>query len=703
MIIIRRLKLVFQVNNNDCGIACLLTIVRYYKSDATREFLINASCTTSKGSSMYGLIKALNKLGFKAYGLEGKITSIDPKKLPVIAHVKIDEARELYHYVIISSIGKNKITIEDPSCGRRVISKEEFSKMTTNNYLFIEKTSRVRKVIKRKIIREELLSFFKKEKRKFVVIFITIIFTLILELINLFSLKIILNNAIIVKSYLNLCILLGCFGILLLLKLLFTLLNNFNISKLTCRLSYKLKNKLINQLLTLPILYYQTKERGTIISLFNDIDTLANFFTYDLVMAFSNVLLIIFLDIYFINLSFSITIILLVCSFILFIIIYMQRKMMKSIFNKFYLVQDEYQNELQRVIASNEKIKGLSLEKIINNKFKKNNSRSGDVNYQLMCYKEGINSFLQLFENLISLIILGIGGVILIKTNTLSLTTFILIENLIFIYLKNLENLLLIVFKFENYKKVKERLEEIFLLERELLLPFKSGVYDTKVINISITNLSFKYYDTKILDNLNLEIVARDKIFIYGSSGSGKSTLAKLLGRYLPLEYNKIKLNNIDLTHYNLLDLRKIVSYISLDDFLSAISIKDNIYLYRKPVINQNKLLKITGLKKMFSEKKYSLETILDEDGSNLSRGEKSRINLAQALLKPSEVYIFDECLSNVDSKLEREILENILRTYHDKIIIYISHRLVNKDLFNRVIYLKKGKCYESFSKKFRS
>ena len=703
MIIIRRLKLVYQINNNDCGIACLLTIIRYYKSDATREFLIDASCTTSKGSSMYGLIKALNKLGFKAYGLEGKIALIDSKKLPVIAHVKINETKELYHYVIISNIGKNKITIEDPSCGRRVISKEEFSKMTTNNYLFIEKTSRVRKVIKRKIIREELLSFFKKEKRKFVVIFITIIFTLILELINLFSLKIILNNAIIVKSYLNLCILLGCFGILLLLKLLFTLLNNFNISKLTCRLSYKLKNKLINQLLTLPILYYQTKEKGTIISLFNDIDTLVNFFTYDLVMAFFNILLIIFLDIYFINLSFSITIILLVCSFILFIIIYMQRKMTKKIFNKFYLVQDAYQSELQRVITSNEKIKGLSLEKIVNNKFKKNNSRCCAINYQFMRYKEGVNSFLQLFENLISLIILGIGGVALIKTNNLSLTTFILIENLIFIYLKNLENLLLIVFKFENYKKVKERLEEIFLLEKELLLPFKSDIYNTKVMNISITNLSFKYYDTKILDNLNLEIAAQDKLFIYGSSGSGKSTLAKLLGRYLPLEYDKIKLNNIDLTHYNLFDLRKIVSYISLDDFLSAVSIRDNIYLYRKPVISQNKLLKITGLKKMFREKKYGMETILDEDGSNLSRGEKSRINLAQALLKPSEVYIFDECLSNVDSGLEREILKNILKMYHDKIIIYISHRLVNKDLFNRVIYLKKGKCYESFSKKFRS
>ena len=102
----------------------------------------------------------------------------------------------------------------------------------------------------------------------------------------------------------------------------------------------------------------------------------------------------------------------------------------------------------------------------------------------------------------------------------------------------------------------------------------------------------------------------------------------------------------------------------------------------------------------MFQEKNYNLETILEAGGTNLSKGERNRISLAQALLKPSEIYIFDECLSNIDVGLEREILKNILKTYHNKIIIYISHRLSNKDLFNRILYLKEGACHEEISKK---
>ena len=127
----------------------------------------------------------------------------------------------------------------------------------------------------------------------------------------------------------------------------------------------------------------------------------------------------------------------------------------------------------------------------------------------------------------------------------------------------------------------------------------------------------------------------------------------------------------------------------------SNTKIKDNIYLSRKPYFNQNTLLSITGVKKLFNDKNYSLDTILLEDGENISMGERSRINLAQALFKPSYIYILDECLSNVDVALEREILKNIINYYQDKIIIYISHRLNNKALFNRVFYLEKGKCHE--------
>ena len=63
----------------------------------------------------------------------------------------------------------------------------------------------------------------------------------------------------------------------------------------------------------------------------------------------------------------------------------------------------------------------------------------------------------------------------------------------------------------------------------------------------------------------------------------------------------------------------------------------------------------MTGLKKLFKDKKYNINTVLDEDGENLSKGERNRISLAQALFKPSEIYILDECLSNVDISLEKK------------------------------------------------
>ena len=319
-----------------------------------------------------------------------------------------------------------------------------------------------------------------------------------------------------------------------------------------------------------------------------------------------------------------------------------------------------------------------------------------EASYSVNRYKYFISNILNLFEGFSYLFILGVTGVLLITTNTISLATFILIESFIFMALKNIEAIILVVFKYQECFKIKERLEDIFSLQGEVLLPLNYN-YSNHNLSIVIKNLSFKYTDNLILDNINIKINSKDKVFIYGNSGSGKSTLVKLLGRYLPVNYNHIKIGNIDITHYNLADLRNLITYIPNDEMLSNGNLKDNIYLDRKPFINLDQLLKMTGVNKLLHDKNYDLDTIIYDNGENLSKGERSRISLAQGLFKPSEVLILDECLSNVDTKLEKEILENILKYYKDKIVIYISHRLTNKNLFNRIFYLDKGKCYEKF------
>ena len=693
MIIIKRLKLIFQENLYDCGISCLLTILRYYKCNVPKIYLEQLSLTTKEGTTMYNLMKAALTLGFKSYGKKGDITDISPKLTPFIAHIKIDEKRNIYHYVIVSKITTKKIIIKDPGSGSKELSLEEFNKISTGNYLFIEDTIKVKKFNTRNILKEICLRFFIVNKKTLILILIATTLTIILELLNLFSLKIILNNAILVESLTNLYILIITFCILLLLKTALSFITTLHLNKLSSKLSYKFKMTLIKQLLTLPNIYYQTKEKGFIVSLFNDIDILIDYLLSTFTTLVNSVSIVIFIYILFLSLSIEAVLILLVSSIILLAFIFCQNKYSKNIFSLYFKSKDKVNNFINKIINRIERIKGLNLNQTIEKNFSKVSVNFTSTVYNLNRYKEIISNSLKIIENIIYFLIIAISGVLLIKKD-LSLPTFLLIESLIFIALRNTESLILLILKHQEYIRVKERLNDIFMVKKEVLLPFPK--YNcNKNLAITIKNLSFKYDENLVLNNINLKINPKDKVFIYGPSGSGKSTLVKMLARLIPVKYNHIKVGNIDITHYNLADLRNIITYIPNDEMLNKTDIKNNIYLGRKPHINQDKLLEMTGLKKLFKDKKYNINTILDEDGENLSKGERNRISLAQALFKPSEIYILDECLSNVDISLEKEILENILNYYQDKIIIYISHRLTNKSLFNRVFVMKEGKCYE--------
>lgn len=706
MLIIKRLKLKYQESTYDCGISSLLSILRYYKCNVTRSYLEKISLTTKEGSTMYGLMIAAKNLGFNSYGVNGTISTINNKNTPFIAHLKLKD--NVFHYVIITKITPKKIIIKDPSVGIKKITLEEFNEITTNNYLFIEKTINIKKLNNIDIIKKTLTNLIIKRKKTIIVIIFLICFSLCLELLNIFSLKVILNNAIIIESINNLLILLSTFLILLILKNILAFIINIHINKLIAKFSYKLKLALINHLLTLPNIYYQTKERGVVISLFNDIDIFTEYFISSILTVTNSVFILSFIYIYFLNLSSLMSIVLLISNLLLFAFIWLQRKVSISNLEIYYQTKNNYDNKIQQIITNNEKIKGLNLEKIMAKKFSKVMGNNIEASYRINRYKQFITTILNSLEGVSYLLILGISGILLITTNNITLTTFILIESFIFMTLKNAEAFTLVIFKYQECLKIKERLEDIFSLQKEVLLPSNYN-YPLHNLSIIIKNLSFKYVDGNnidkatsktdnlILDNINIKINPKDKIFIYGNSGSGKSTLVKLLGRYLPVEYNHIKIDGIDITHYNLADLRNIITYIPNDEMLSNGNLKDNIYLGRKPFINLNQLLKMTGVKHLLNDKKYNMDTIIYDNGENLSKGEKSRISLAQGLFKPSEVFILDECLSNVDTSLEKEILENILNYYKDKIIIYISHRLTNKNLFNRVFYLDKGKCYEKF------
>ena len=213
---------------------------------------------------------------------------------------------------------------------------------------------------------------------------------------------------------------------------------------------------------------------------------------------------------------------------------------------------------------------------------------------------------------------------------------------------------------------------------------------------IRYTNLSYSYNSKQLLKNINLEICSKDKVLLLGPSGCGKSTLVKLLMRYLEIPFGMISINNMDINHYNLDNLRSNITYISQQEFLFSDTLYNNITLgkdYSKEEVE--KVIELTLVNELVDNNSLSYDQLVEENGLNFSGGERQRIILARSILKKSDVYIFDEALSQVDIEKERKILKNIFRYLKDKIIIVISHRYDNNDLFNRVIRLKDGVLHE--------
>ena len=212
---------------------------------------------------------------------------------------------------------------------------------------------------------------------------------------------------------------------------------------------------------------------------------------------------------------------------------------------------------------------------------------------------------------------------------------------------------------------------------------------------IKFNNLSYTAYSKVLFTNLSFEISCGERILLTGSSGSGKSTLMKILMRYIEVPFGYVSINNIDINHYHLDVIRRNIVYVSSLETLFTDTIYNNIVLGRD--IAKDKFLEITeitGVDDIIS-KDLGYQQLLEENGSNLSNGERQRIILARSLVNDGDIYIFDEVFSQIDSEKTKLIMRKMFTYLSGKTVIVISHRFSENKLFNRILKLKDGKISE--------
>jgi len=661
-------------------------IIKYYGGYVNKNILFDMTKTTKNGTTAFHLKETLNDLGFEARGVSCKLHEItkDNIILPCIANVIIDSSYK--HFVVIYEINfkKKYLIIGDPADKIKKITYDNFNKIYNNVLVtfFPIKNLPVNKDIS---LFDFIVKLIKVHKKMLLNIFILSIFITLFSILTSFYTEYMINGInTYSKTYLLLifCI----FFSIYILKMLSDYFRNKLLAYINQKLNLVLTLDIYNKIIKLPYRYYKNKTTGDILSRITDLDNVRDMI--------SKVSLSLFVDLPLTILSlivlclinktlFTIGIIILVMYFIIIILF---RGCFNDYIKKIQIKKSESTSYMVESINGFETVKGSNLEKNIIEKFEKKYVR---LLKDIFKY-ENLYFFQTLFKDLINdigFIFITLIGCILVMEDKMNIGTLFTFNSLLIYFLEPIKNIINLDSTIKEAKHSLRRILDLITYDKKdngIINYFSKG-------NIDFKNLSFSFNDRDyILKNINLSIKENSKVMVVGKSGSGKSTLFKLLMKYYNVKNNKILINNIDLNNYKDNIIKENIIYLGQNEILF------NDTLYNNLIFDNSDSSKLLDISKMccldsIIDSNLGFNMLIEENGFNLSGGEKQRIVLARTLLKKFEILIIDEGLSQVDVNLERKILKNIFDYFKDKTIIMISHRLDNLDLFDSLVKIENG------------
>ena len=654
----KKYPFVKQDNIKDCGVASLLSIIKYYGGLTSIQKLREMTKTNKNGTTAYNLIETAKNLGFESYGIKCKMEEFDKINFPAIAHTIIDKTYK--HFIVIYEVDfkKQKIIISDPMIGIKKMEFNEFKEIYNDILIIMYPIKKINYEKNQNIFLKTL----KKQilNKKMILILLISLLYVILNLITILFLK-------------NLKLLYFCFSFIL-LKIVLDYIKNKVIINFNYKMSLNITKEVFSKIIKLPYNFYRNITTGDVISRINDLQNIENMLLVTIISYFLNINLVIASSILICFISFKIFVILLITGLLYFLLNKIFNKKIEINVEEEKIFKEKLFSNLTEYVSGFETIKGLNIEDVIIDKINGVNKeyetkiKNTSNKYNLfLCLK----NFIYNSSNILILLI----SLILINYKIITISELLIINFLVPYFLEPLNEMI------DNIKNLKEiiisirRINELYYDQKELT--------NYEFVNkIEFKNVNYNNEES-ILENINFKINNGEKIMIMGNSGSGKSTLLKLIKNYYKVDGVYIN-NQENISNKNIL-------YVSQNEILFTDTLYNNITLGKNIDTKElEKVIRICHIDEMIKDKKIGYNMLIEENGFNISGGEKQRIILARTLLTHSNVLLLDESLSEVDIDLERKILKELLKL--NKTILLVSHRNNNLDLFDKLFILKDKK-----------
>lgn len=478
----------------------------------------------------------------------------------------------------------------------------------------------------------------------------------------------------------------------------FTFLMRQTIINVSRFIEFDVKNQIFSHYQSLDQLFYKKNRTGDLMNrISEDVSKVRMYYGPVLMYGTNAIILFIVIISYMFSVAPKLTIYSLIPLPILSIFIYKISNLINKKSTKVQESLSDLSTYSQESFSGISVLKSFNIQDLIFNKFDKYAIESFKNNLSLAKIQAWFFPIILFLIGLSNLIVIFIGGKEYIDGNIEIgvVAEFIIYVNMLTWPVTLVGWVTSIIKQAEaSQKRINEFLDSNTSLENGTLKMTKKQAKD-----IVFKNVSFEYDQTgiKIFNSFNLKIEEGKTIGIVGKVGSGKTSLLDLICRIYDPSSGDIFIGDKNLKSLELNELRKNISYVTQNNFLFSESIQKNIE-FGNPNATKDEVKQAAILAEIDSEIlkfKKGYETILGERGVTLSGGQVQRLSIARSFIKDSEIYLFDDCFSSLDSDTEDRIIRNLNNNFKDKTLLIVSHRVSCVKNADKIIVLENGRIIQ--------
>ncbi len=486
--------------------------------------------------------------------------------------------------------------------------------------------------------------------------------------------------------------------VLYVISSLLTLLINFIMMRVGRYIARQLRTDVFEKLMRMPVKYFDQNAAGDIISHVSyDIDTACLSISTDLVQIMTSVITVVGSFVMMIWISPILSLTLLVTIPLSILYTRYMGKITRPLYSKRSAAYGTMNGYAEEIFSGQKTVRAYAQEKVFLGKFQERNQEAADAFYNASYYGMTTGPSVGAINNL-GLALVGIFGAILYLWHIVTLEQ---ISSIVLYYRKfssPITEIASISNEIYSALSAADRVFDLLDEEEEPADPDNAAELTNVRGDVELRNVSFGYTPgNTIIHHFDLKADAGKLIAIVGPTGAGKTTIINLLMRFYDIDEGEILVDGQDVGGLTRKSVRRAYAMVLQDTWLFNGTIHENI-AYGKENATREEVIaaaKAANIHHYITLLPDGYDTVITEDGSNISKGQKQLLTIARAMLYDAKMLILDEATSNVDTNTERQIQAAMRELMSDKTCFVIAHRLSTIQNADRILVVNHGDIVE--------